>query len=210
MQTNLTEELLEKIKAVEKHDGRFKILRTEPLIRTTKQAASLKQGKQRLIPNPLTIKRNLKLDTSVLLVIFVAISSPFIYFLVTGKSENAAGIAFALLFILVIFSVCLGNLTQKELVLPIVLSDKQIEINEEIHTWDSIENTFIVYGSGASYRFVIGFKSGDLNYFDIANQPGLKYNERDFSAFVEYFRESANDTGIANNEAEHGNFSNGQ
>lgn len=72
-----------------------------------------------------------------------------------------------------------------------MFSDKQIEIIGETYQWDSIENTFFVFRPNSFYTFVIGFKNGELKYFDIGNQLGFKYNERDFSEFVEYFKNAA-------------------
>jgi hypothetical protein len=191
MTTNLTAELLEKIKITEKEKDRHKILRTQPIIKTTNEIASSKRHKRKLIPNPLIIKRNLKLDIILSLVLCTAISSPFIYFIVNDKSGNTIGNTFAAIIVLGVFFALLGNLTFKKLILPIVFSHTQIEIIGEIFEWNSIENTFFVIRPNSSSSFVIGLKNGELKYFNIGNQLGFKYSERDFSEFVEYFKNTA-------------------
>ena len=191
MPTTLTMELLEKIKITEKENERRKILRIQPVIKTTKEIAISKRHKRDLIPNPFKIKRNLKLDIILSLVLSLAISTPFIYFIVNDKSGNTIGNIFAGIIVVGIFFALAKNLMLKKLILPIVFSDNQIEIIGETYQWDSIENTFFVFRPNSSYSFVIGLKNGELKYFDIANQLGFKYNERDFSEFVEYFKNTA-------------------
>ena len=71
------------------------------------------------------------------------------------------------------------------------MADQQIEKNGEIYQWNEIENTFFVYRPGGKHRFiyfVIGFRNGELRHFNIENQLGSRYNEHDFSEFVEYFK----------------------
>ena len=195
MPTILTVEFLEKIKITEKENERRKILRTQPVIKTTKEIASLKRYKREIIPNPLMIKRNLKIDIILSLAVGVAISTPFIYIIVTDNSENFMGNIFAAIMVVLIFFGLIKNLTLKKLILPIVLSNNQIEIIGETYQWNSIENTFFVFRANSSYSFVIALKNGELKYFDIANQLGFKYNERDFSEFVEYFKNTAPNIG---------------
>ncbi len=196
MPTILTMELLEKIKITEKENERGKILRIQPVIKTTKEIANTKRHKRDLIPNPFTIKRNLKLDIILSLVISVAISTPFIYFIVNNNSGNSIGNIFAVIIVIGIFFALAKNLTLKKLILPIVFADNQIEIIGEIYQWDLIENTFFVFRPNSSYSFVIGLKNGELKYFDIANQLGFKYNERDFSEFVEYYKNTAPNSSV--------------
>ena len=203
MPTTLTVEILEKIKATEKENERYKILRIQPVIKSTREIASSKRHKRVLIPNPLIIKRNLKLDILFSLTLWVAISTPFIYVIVNDKLGNIVGNIFAVIMVVLMFFALFGNLTLKKLILPIVLSDNQIEIIGETYQWNSIENTFFVFRPNGSSSFVIGFKDGGLKYFDIGNQLGFKYNAHDFSEFVEYFKNTAPDIGIAASAAGH-------
>lgn len=103
MPTTLTVELLEKIKITEKENQRHKILRIQPVIKTTKEIASSKRHKRDLIPNPLKIKRNFKLDILLSLIFWVAISTPFIFITVNDKSDNIIGDIFAAIIVVGIF-----------------------------------------------------------------------------------------------------------
>jgi hypothetical protein len=152
---NLTAELLEKIKITEKEKDRHKILRIQPIIKTTNEIASSKRHKRKLIPNPLVVKRNLKLHIILSSVLWVTISIPFIYVIVNNKSWNFIGNIFAVTMVLLMFFALFGNLMLKKLILPIVLSDNQIEISGETYQWNSIENTFFVFRPGRTSSFVL-------------------------------------------------------
>ena len=191
MLTTLTVELLEKIKITEKENERHKIFRIQPVIKTTEEIVSSKKNKRDLITNPLIINRNLKLDILVSLVLGGAISTPFIYILVNDNSGNIIAYIFAVIIVVMIFLALFFNLTSKKLNLPIVLSENHIEVNGETYQWNSIENTFFVFRPNSTSSFIIGFKNSELKYFDIKNQLGFKYNEHDFSEFVEYFKNTA-------------------
>jgi hypothetical protein len=193
MTTALTTELIEKIKATEKEEARLdnKIWGIHSTVKTTREIVESMAKKRNSFPGSILIRRNLRLDLILSLAACVAIITPVIFILMTDTSGNVIGKALALTLVFLLPFVLYRNLTHKKLILPISLSNKQIEIIGETYRWDEIENTFFVYRpSSKDFRayFVIGLKDGELKYFDIGNQFGFKYNENDFSEFVEYYK----------------------
>ena len=193
MATELTDELIEKIKATEKGVARLdnKILGIRSTIKTTREIVDSMFKRRKSFPDSLLIRRNLRLGLILSVVSCAVLLTPMIYILLTDTSGNLIGKAVLFVLVIMVPYALYKNLTVKKLVLPISLSNKQIEIIGEIYQWNEIENTFFVYrpmGKGFRAYFVIGLKDGELKYFDIGNQLGFKYNEHDFSEFVEHYR----------------------
>ncbi len=187
-----TEELINQINEIEGADKRDQMawLNSRSYVRTTAEAAAALSNPVAPPGERVEIKRNLKLDLILWIVLDALVVSLFGYFIIRelfSKNTNWAAVLFEMAVILLPVIIGYKNLTLKKLTLPIILTAQQITVTGETFQWKEIENTFIVYRA-KKFLFVIGFKTGYVAYFDIANQLGFTCNEQDFSALVEHFR----------------------
>ncbi len=191
----LTQKLFEEIVEMEKSERRF--LSPTSIIKTTKQVAKEGKGKHVLSDKPFIIRRNIKLDIFLWTAMTCVILVPMTYEVIKEFNRNNANIlAVISLSLFMVFFLFVGykNLTLKALTSPITFTTEGLTINNETFTWFEIQETFYVMrfpGRTRSTSFVIGMKNGVIHSFDIANQLGFKYNERDFSKFIEHYKNFA-------------------
>ena len=187
----LTQRLFTKIAETEeaKRKTQIKWLTPPSLIKTTKEVAALAKNRIVLDDKPFIIKRNLKLDLFLWLVIICLMSGPLIW--ITDIKSNDINIypivIYSFLILLLLFS-GYKNLTLKKLTSPIILTIKDITIQNEVFNWHDIQQTFYVYRPSSRSLFIIGLKNGQIQYFNINNQLGFRYNNTDFSKFIEHYR----------------------
>ena len=194
----LTQRIFKEITETEKAEkkAKFRWLTPGSSIYTTKKIAADAKIKAPLDEKPLIIYRNIKLDLFLWLTVTCIFLIPVSYIIIREiKSANAniLGIVFLCFLFLLFPYVGYKNLTLKRLNSPIKFTTKSITINDEIFNWSDIQDTFFVYRFSHMMMnglFVIGFKSGEIRYFNIGNQLGFGYNERDFSRFVEHYKHS--------------------
>lgn len=172
-------------------------LTPKSLIKTTKEVAADAKNKFDLNDKPFTIYRNIKLDLFIWIAMAFLILGPMIYGIINELKSNDAnivGVMFLSLLIILFLFVGYKNLTLKSLTSPITFTTKDLTINNDVFNWNEIQETFYVYrfpGRMIKALFVIGFTNGQIQYFDLGNQLGFKYNERDFSKLVEHYKHFA-------------------
>jgi len=191
-----TQELMQKIKATEQKDMSFdmRLLHLHSVIQTTKKIASSHSKRKSVTGDVLEIKRNLKLDVAIWLLIGLVAIFPISYVTIReirSAYSNPLGIMMGIFIIAIILWLAFKKLTFNKLRFPILLTEKDISISGKSYNWDEIENTFFVYRTMKSY-FVLGFRNGDIRYFDIGPQLGFKYSDIDFAGFVEHFKGKTN------------------
>jgi hypothetical protein len=187
-----SQELMDHIKQSELRKVSFemKFFHLQSVIKTTKAIADESPGKKLMSEDSLEIKRNIKLDLMIWLLIGLVAIFPISFVTlrqIKNVYSNPLGIIMGILLIFLFLFLAFRNLTSRKLKFPITLNDSHVNIGGKAYNWNEIENTFYVYRARKSF-FVIGFKNGDLKYFDIGHQLGFKYSDHDFSAFVEYFK----------------------
>lgn len=187
-----TDDLMQKIRETEKKDMSFdmRLLHLNSVVQTTKKIASSHPKRKTVSRDILEIKRNVSLDVVIWLLIGLVAIFPISY--VTIKEirsaySNPLGIMMGIFIIALLLWVAFKNLILNKLKYPIILTENSISIGGDSYNWEDIENTFFVYRTMKSY-FVLGFRNGDIKYFDIGPQLGFKYSDIDFSGFVEYYK----------------------
>ncbi|SHE30171.1 hypothetical protein SAMN02745131_00074 [Flavisolibacter ginsengisoli DSM 18119] len=181
-------------KILETEKAKRVLLTPKSLIKTTKEVAANTKIKFDLNDKPFRIHRNIQLDLFIWIVMAFLILGPLIYGIVNDLKSNDVNIFGVIvpssLIILFLF-VGYKNLTIKSLTSPIIFTSKDLTINDEVFNWNEIQETFYVYrfpGRWIKALFVIGFTNGLIQYFDLSNQLGFKYNDKDFSNLVEHYK----------------------
>ncbi|MEO6456492.1 MAG: hypothetical protein ABIN97_20620 [Ginsengibacter sp.] len=188
----LTQKLFDEIVEMEKSERRW--LSPKSIIKTTKEVATKGKEKYGLSDKPFVIRRNIKLDLFLWIAMTCIILGPMTYGIIEefrSSNSNILGVTFLSLFVILFLFVGYKNLTLKALTSPITFTTQELTINDKTFTWFEIQETFCVLRFAGRTRrtsFVIGLKNGVIHFFDIDNQLGFKYSERDFSKFVEHYK----------------------
>ena len=188
----LTQKLFDEIVEMEKLEKQW--LSPKSTIKTTKKLATEGKDKYNLNDKSFIIRRNIKLDLILWIAMTMILFVPMTYGIVKeycSTNSNIAGVVFLSLFLLFFIFVGYKNLTLKSLTSPIIFTTQELIINNETFFWSEIQETFYVIrfpGKTGQTAFVLGLKNGVTRFFDIGNQLGFKYSERDFSKLVEHYK----------------------
>ena len=188
----LTQKLFDEIVEMEKLEKQW--LSPKSTIKTTKKLATEGKDKYNLNDKSFIIQRNIKLDLILWIAITILILVPMAYAIVNdyvSNNSNIAGVLFFSIFLFLFIFIGYKNLTLKSLTSPIIFTTKELIINNETFFWSEIQETFYVIrfpGKTGTTAFVLGLKNGVTRFFDIGNQLGFKYSERDFSKLVEHYK----------------------